>query len=98
MRESVATVQMRTPDNQEPNSTYHRLGRVWKRSYLLYRSSGMGKSSFVAAMKNFLSCDVYEIDLSSGRNDSPEGDTAAGDEQVGDRVVNRDRGIGSVSP
>ncbi|CAN0925351.1 hypothetical protein LINGRAHAP2_LOCUS34706 [Linum grandiflorum] len=47
----------------------------------------MGKSSFVAAIKNFPSYDVYEIDLSSGRDDSPEGDPAAGDEQVGDRVV-----------
>lgn len=29
---------------------YHRLGRVWKRSYLLYGPSGTGKSSFVAGM------------------------------------------------
>ncbi|XWS46275.1 hypothetical protein CRYUN_Cryun14cG0051100 [Craigia yunnanensis] len=43
---------------------YHRLGRVWKRSYLLYGPSGTGKSSFVAAMANFLSYDVYDIDLS----------------------------------
>ncbi|CAN0893144.1 AAA-ATPase At2g46620, partial [Linum grandiflorum] len=49
---------------------YHRLGRVWKRSYLLYESSRTGKSSFVAAMTNLLSYDVYEIDLSSGRDDS----------------------------
>ncbi|CAN1157088.1 AAA-ATPase At2g46620 [Linum perenne] len=49
---------------------YHRLGRVWKRSYLLYGPSGTGKSSFVAAMANFLSYDVYEIDLSRVRDDS----------------------------
>lgn len=42
---------------------YHRLGRVWKRSYLLYGPSGTGKSSFVAAMANFLCYDVYDIDL-----------------------------------
>ncbi|XP_022147283.1 AAA-ATPase At2g46620, partial [Momordica charantia] len=42
---------------------YHKLGRVWKRSYLLYGPSGTGKSSFVAAMANFLSYDVYDIDL-----------------------------------
>lgn len=43
---------------------YHRLGRVWKRSYLLYGSSGTGKSSFVAAMAKFLCYDVYDIDVS----------------------------------
>lgn len=42
---------------------YHRLGRVWKRSYLLYGPSGTGKSSFVAAMAKFLSYDVYDVDL-----------------------------------
>ncbi|KAL2345932.1 hypothetical protein Fmac_007217 [Flemingia macrophylla] len=42
---------------------YHRLGRVWKRSFLLYGASGTGKSSFVAAMANFLSYDVYDVDL-----------------------------------
>lgn len=43
---------------------YHRLGRVWKRSYLLYGPSGTGKTSFAAAMANFLSYDVYDLDLS----------------------------------
>ncbi|KAJ1378766.1 P-loop containing nucleoside triphosphate hydrolase [Sesbania bispinosa] len=43
---------------------YHRLGRVWKRSYLLYGASGTGKSSFVAAMAKFLCYDVYDIDVS----------------------------------
>ncbi|KAK9040696.1 hypothetical protein V6N11_015837 [Hibiscus sabdariffa] len=49
---------------------YHRLGRVWKRSYLLYGPSGTGKSSFIAAMANFLSYDVYDIDLSKVSDDS----------------------------
>ncbi|XP_027334632.1 AAA-ATPase At2g46620-like [Abrus precatorius] len=43
---------------------YNRLGRVWKRSYLLYGSSGTGKSSFVAAMAKFLCYDVYDVDVS----------------------------------
>lgn len=43
---------------------YHRLGRVWRRSYLLYGASGTGKSSFIAAMAKFLSYDVYDIDIS----------------------------------
>lgn len=49
---------------------YHRLGRVWKRSYLLYGPSGTGKSSFVAGMAKFLCYDVYDIDLSKVINDS----------------------------
>lgn len=49
---------------------YHRLGRAWKRSYLLYGPSGTGKSSFVAAMANFLEFDVYDIDLSRVLDDS----------------------------
>ncbi|KAJ4728063.1 AAA-ATPase [Melia azedarach] len=49
---------------------YHRLGRVWKRSFLLYGPSGTGKSSFVAAMANFLRYDVYDIDLSRVSDDS----------------------------
>ncbi|KAJ0758734.1 putative AAA+ ATPase domain, ATPase, AAA-type, core, AAA-type ATPase domain-containing protein [Helianthus annuus] len=49
---------------------YHRLGRVWKRSYLLYGPSGTGKSSFIAAMAKYLSYDVYEIDLTKVVDDS----------------------------
>ncbi|CAN8284473.1 unnamed protein product [Cochlearia groenlandica] len=49
---------------------YNRLGRVWKRSYLLYGLSGTGKSSFVAAMANFLGYDVYDIDLAKVTDDS----------------------------
>ncbi|KAJ4957312.1 hypothetical protein NE237_014095 [Protea cynaroides] len=49
---------------------YHRLGRVWKRSYLLYGPSGTGKSSFVAAMAKFLCYDLYDVDLSKVSDDS----------------------------
>ncbi|KAI0499832.1 hypothetical protein KFK09_018040 [Dendrobium nobile] len=43
---------------------YARLGRVWKRSYLLQGAPGTGKSSFAAAMARFLCYDVYDLDLS----------------------------------
>lgn len=49
---------------------YHRLGRVWKRSYLLFGASGTGKSSFIAAMAKFLNFDVYDIDISKVSDDS----------------------------
>lgn len=49
---------------------YHRLGRVWKRSYLLYGPSGTGKTSFVAAVAKFLCYDVYDVDLSKVMDDS----------------------------
>ncbi|PKA46523.1 26S protease regulatory subunit 6B like [Apostasia shenzhenica] len=47
---------------------YARLGRVWKRSYLLYGPPGTGKSSFVAAMARLLCFDVYDLDLSQVPN------------------------------
>ncbi|KAG6752636.1 hypothetical protein POTOM_042658 [Populus tomentosa] len=49
---------------------YHRLGHVWKRSYLLYGASGTGKSSFIAAMARFLNFDVYDINISKVSGDS----------------------------
>ncbi|GAV72053.1 AAA domain-containing protein/AAA_assoc domain-containing protein [Cephalotus follicularis] len=49
---------------------YQRLGRAWKRSFLLYGPSGTGKSSFVAAMANFLHYDIYDIDLSKVKANS----------------------------
>ncbi|KAK1415155.1 hypothetical protein QVD17_30927 [Tagetes erecta] len=49
---------------------YHRLGRVWKRSYLLYGPSGTGKSSFIAGMAKFLCYDVYDVDMSKVTDDA----------------------------
>ncbi|XP_051193059.1 AAA-ATPase At2g46620 [Lolium perenne] len=48
---------------------YHRLGRVWRRSYLLYGQHGTGKSTFAAAMARFLGYDVYDVDLSRAGTD-----------------------------
>ncbi|KAM0971043.1 hypothetical protein ACFX15_018438 [Malus domestica] len=49
---------------------YHRLGRVWKRSFLLYGPSGTEKTNFVAATARFLSYDVYDVDMSKVADDS----------------------------
>ncbi|KAJ9186547.1 hypothetical protein P3X46_002106 [Hevea brasiliensis] len=42
---------------------YSRVGKAWKRGYLLYGPPGTGKSSLVAAMANYLKFDVYDLDL-----------------------------------
>ncbi|XP_065003130.1 AAA-ATPase At2g46620-like [Musa acuminata AAA Group] len=42
---------------------YHRVGRNWRRSYLLHGPPGTGKTSFAAAIANFLCYDVYDLDL-----------------------------------
>lgn len=49
---------------------YHKIGRVWKRSYLLYGPSGTGKSSFIASVSNLLGYDVYSVNLSQVTDDS----------------------------
>lgn len=42
---------------------YKRVGKAWKRGYLLYGPPGTGKSSLVAAMANYLKFDIYDLDL-----------------------------------
>lgn len=42
---------------------YSRVGKAWKRGYLLYGPPGTGKTSLVAAMANYLKFDVYDLDL-----------------------------------
>nr|CAB3452234.1 unnamed protein product [Digitaria exilis] len=44
---------------------YARVGKAWKRGYLLYGPPGTGKSTMVAAMANYLDYDVYDIELTS---------------------------------
>jgi chaperone BCS1 len=45
---------------------YHnRVGKPWKRGYLLYGPPGTGKSTMVAAMANYLDYDVYDFELTS---------------------------------
>ncbi|XP_031402542.1 AAA-ATPase At5g17750-like [Punica granatum] len=49
---------------------YKRVGRAWKRGYLLYGPPGTGKSSLVAAMANYLKFNVYDLQLSNIMSDS----------------------------
>lgn len=49
---------------------YRRVGKAWKRGYLLYGPPGTGKSSLIAAMANYLNFDIYDLELSGLRSDS----------------------------
>lgn len=49
---------------------YHKIGRAWKRGYLLHGPPGSGKSSLIAAMANYLCYDVYDLELSKVSDNS----------------------------
>nr|GMC76696.1 AAA-ATPase At3g50940-like [Ipomoea batatas] len=49
---------------------YKRIGKAWKRGYLLYGHPGTGKSSLIAAMSNYLNYDIYDLDLTEVRTNS----------------------------
>ncbi|CAI8588658.1 unnamed protein product [Vicia faba] len=42
---------------------YQKVGKPWKRGYLLYGPPGTGKSSLIAAIAKYLKFDVYDLDL-----------------------------------
>ncbi|KAJ4821243.1 P-loop containing nucleoside triphosphate hydrolases superfamily protein [Rhynchospora pubera] len=44
---------------------YKKIGKAWKRGYLLYGPPGTGKSSMIAAIANFLEYDVYDLELTA---------------------------------
>ncbi|ERN15371.1 AAA-ATPase At3g50940 [Amborella trichopoda] len=54
----------------ERKDFYRRVGKAWKRGYLLYGPPGTGKSSLVAAMANFLNFDVYDLELAAINSNS----------------------------
>lgn len=49
---------------------YRKVGKAWKRGYLLYGPPGTGKSSLIAAMANYLKFDVYDLELTGINNNS----------------------------
>jgi ATP-dependent 26S proteasome regulatory subunit len=49
---------------------YSDVGKAWKRGYLLYGPPGTGKSTLISAMANMLNYDVYDLDLTSVKNNA----------------------------
>lgn len=49
---------------------YARIGRAWKRGYLLYGPPGTGKSTMIAAMANLLNYDIYDLELTSVKDNT----------------------------
>ncbi|XP_050261643.1 AAA-ATPase At3g50940-like [Quercus robur] len=43
---------------------YKKVGKAWKRGYLLYGPPGTGKTSLIAAMANYLHFNIYDLNLS----------------------------------
>ncbi|KAL5829414.1 hypothetical protein ACOSQ3_018882 [Xanthoceras sorbifolium] len=51
-------------------SFYRKVGKAWKRGYLLYGPPGTGKSSLIAAMANYLKFNIYDLELANIFNNS----------------------------
>jgi mitochondrial chaperone BCS1 len=49
---------------------YKRIGKAWKRGYLLYGPPGTGKSTLIAAMANFLRFDIYDLELTEVKSNA----------------------------
>ncbi|CAI0453687.1 unnamed protein product [Linum tenue] len=49
---------------------YARIGKAWKRGYLLYGPPGTGKTTMIAAIANFLSYDIYDLELTAVKDNS----------------------------
>ena len=49
---------------------YKKVGKAWKRGYLLYGPPGTGKSSLIAAMANYLKFDIYDLELTDIKSNS----------------------------
>ncbi|KAK9678397.1 hypothetical protein RND81_11G208800 [Saponaria officinalis] len=54
----------------ERKQFYKKVGKAWKRGYLLYGPPGTGKSSLIAAMANYLKYDIYDVQLSGVEDDA----------------------------
>uniref|UniRef100_A0A803L8Z0 AAA+ ATPase domain-containing protein n=1 Tax=Chenopodium quinoa TaxID=63459 RepID=A0A803L8Z0_CHEQI len=49
---------------------YRRIGKAWKRGYLLYGPPGTGKSTMIAAMANHLRYDIFDLELTAVKDNT----------------------------
>ena len=49
---------------------YKKIGKAWKRGYLLFGPPGTGKSTMIAAIANFLNYDVYDLELTTVKDNT----------------------------
>uniref|UniRef100_A0A7N0RFT8 AAA+ ATPase domain-containing protein n=1 Tax=Kalanchoe fedtschenkoi TaxID=63787 RepID=A0A7N0RFT8_KALFE len=49
----------------EGREYYERVGKAWKRGYLLHGPPGTGKSTMIAAIANFMKYDIYDLELTA---------------------------------
>ncbi|KAF8408033.1 hypothetical protein HHK36_007173 [Tetracentron sinense] len=49
---------------------YMKIGKAWKRGYLLYGPPGTGKSTMIAAMANLLGYDIYDLELTAVKDNT----------------------------
>lgn len=49
---------------------YTKIGKAWKRGYLLHGPPGTGKSTMIAAMANFLKYDIYDLELTAVKDNT----------------------------
>ncbi|KAF8081302.1 hypothetical protein N665_0894s0019 [Sinapis alba] len=49
---------------------YKKIGKAWKRGYVLYGPPGTGKSTMIAAMANHLNYNIYDLELTAIKNNS----------------------------
>uniref|UniRef100_A0A803M1D7 AAA+ ATPase domain-containing protein n=2 Tax=Chenopodium quinoa TaxID=63459 RepID=A0A803M1D7_CHEQI len=49
---------------------YKRIGKAWKRGYLLYGPPGTGKSTMIAAMANYLQYDIFDLELTAVKDNT----------------------------
>ncbi|XP_038715336.1 AAA-ATPase At3g28580-like [Tripterygium wilfordii] len=49
---------------------YTKIGKAWKRGYLLYGPPGTGKSTMITAMANLLNYDVYDLELTTVKDNT----------------------------
>ncbi|KAK9925163.1 hypothetical protein M0R45_033498 [Rubus argutus] len=49
---------------------YAKIGKAWKRGYLLFGPPGTGKSTMIAAMSNLMNYDVYDLELTAVKDNT----------------------------